>query len=54
VFFARQNTVEAAWRIVDPILGDVTPVHPYARVTWGPKDADPLFPERDTWHDPAG
>ena len=29
--FARQDTVEAAWRVVDPVLGDVTPVHPYAR-----------------------
>jgi glucose-6-phosphate 1-dehydrogenase len=52
--FARQDTVEAAWRIVDPVLGDVTPVHPYARGTWGPKEADRLLPERDAWHDPAG
>ena len=52
--FARQDTVEAAWRIVDPIVGDVTPVHPYARGSWGPKEADRLLPERDTWHDPAG
>ena len=34
--FARQDTVEAAWRVVDPVLGDVTPVHPYARGSWGP------------------
>jgi glucose-6-phosphate 1-dehydrogenase len=52
--FARQDTVEAAWRIVDPVLGDVVPVHPYARGSWGPKEADRLLPERDTWHDPAG
>ena len=52
--FARQDTVEAAWKIVDPVLGDVTPVHPYARGTWGPKEADRLLPERDAWHDPAG
>ena len=52
--FARQDTVEAAWKIVDPVLGDVTPVHPYARGTWGPKEADRLLPDRDTWHDPAG
>jgi len=51
--FARQDTVEAAWKIVDPVLGDVTPVHPYARGTWGPKEADRLLPERDAWHDPA-
>ncbi len=34
--FARQDTVEAAWKIVDPVLGDVVPVHPYARGSWGP------------------
>jgi glucose-6-phosphate 1-dehydrogenase len=52
--FARQDTVEAAWRIVDPVLGDVVPVHPYAKGTWGPREADRLLPHRDTWHDPAG
>ncbi len=52
--FARQDTVEAAWEIVDPVLGDVVPVHPYARGSWGPKEADRLLTDRDTWHDPAG
>jgi glucose-6-phosphate 1-dehydrogenase len=52
--FARQDTVEAAWRIVDPVLGDIVPVHPYARGSWGPKEADRLLPGRDAWHDPAG
>jgi len=52
--FARQDTVEAAWKIVDPVLGDVVPVHPYARGSWGPKEADRLLPDRDSWHDPAG
>jgi glucose-6-phosphate 1-dehydrogenase len=52
--FARQDTVEAAWKIVDPVLGDVVPVHPYAQGSWGPKEADRLLPARDTWHDPAG
>jgi glucose-6-phosphate 1-dehydrogenase len=52
--FARQDTVEAAWRIVDPVLGGVVPVHPYARGSWGPKEADRLLPDRDRWHDPAG
>ena len=51
--FAQQDTVEAAWEVVDPVLGDVVPVHPYARGTWGPQEADRLLPERDTWHDPA-
>jgi glucose-6-phosphate 1-dehydrogenase len=52
--FARQDTVEAAWRIVDPVLGDVVPVHPYARGTWGPKEADRLLTDRETWRNPAG
>jgi len=51
--FARQDTVEAAWEIVDPVLGDAVPVHPYARGTWGPKEADRLLPTGDTWYDPA-
>jgi glucose-6-phosphate 1-dehydrogenase len=51
--FAEQDTVEAAWQVVDPVLGNVTPVHPYARGSWGPKEADRLLPHRDTWHDPA-
>jgi glucose-6-phosphate 1-dehydrogenase len=54
VLFARQDTVEAAWRVVDPILDDAVPVHPYPRGTWGPKEADALLPEGDNWHDPAG
>jgi len=52
--FARQDTVEAAWEIVDPVLGDVVPVHPYARGSWGPAEADRLLPDRNIWHDPAG
>jgi len=52
--FARQDTVEAAWRIVDPVLGDVVPVHPYAQGSWGPEEANRLLADGDTWHDPAG
>jgi glucose-6-phosphate 1-dehydrogenase len=36
------------------VLGDVTPVHPYARGSWGPKEADRLLTSGDTWYDPAG
>ena len=52
--FARQDTVEDMWKIVDPVLGDTVPVHPYDRGSWGPKEADRLLPDRDTWHDPTG
>ncbi len=52
--FARQDTVEAAWRIVQPVLGDVVPAIRYARASWGPAEADALVPAGKTWHDPAG
>jgi glucose-6-phosphate 1-dehydrogenase len=51
--FARQDTVEAAWRVVQPVLGDVVPVQPYARGSWGPAQADALVPGGEAWHDPA-
>jgi len=52
--FARQDTVEAAWHVVQPILGDAVPAHPYAKGSWGPKEADSLLPPHESWHDPAG
>jgi glucose-6-phosphate 1-dehydrogenase len=52
--FARQDTVEAMWTIVDPVLGDATPVHPYAQGSWGPEEANRLLTGRVAWHDPAG
>jgi glucose-6-phosphate 1-dehydrogenase len=52
--FAQQDTVEAAWRVVEPVLGNVLPAHPYARGTWGPAQADALLPAGETWHNPAG
>jgi glucose-6-phosphate 1-dehydrogenase len=51
--FARQETVESAWRVVDPVLDDATPVHQYSPGTWGPKEADALLPNGDLWHDPS-
>jgi len=50
--FSRQDAVEAQWRIVDPILGNVTPVHPYEPNTWGPSEADRLIPG-GAWHNPT-
>jgi glucose-6-phosphate 1-dehydrogenase len=52
--FARQDTVETAWNVVDPVLTPgAVPVHPYPRGTWGPKEADSLLPNGDVWHDPV-
>jgi glucose-6-phosphate 1-dehydrogenase len=50
--FARQDSVEAAWAIVDPILGNATPVHEYQRGTWGPPDAARLTADVGGWHVP--
>ncbi len=50
--FARQDSVEAAWRVVDPILGDVTPVYEYEPNTWGPGEADRIMGSDGGWHNP--
>jgi glucose-6-phosphate 1-dehydrogenase len=52
--FAREDTVEAAWRVVGAILDDTTPLHTYAPGTWGPAEADRLLTDDDCWHDPRG
>ena len=51
--FARQDYVDEAWRIVDPILGDRTPVHAYGPGTWGPAAADTLIGADGPWFNPA-
>jgi glucose-6-phosphate 1-dehydrogenase len=47
--FARQDEVEEAWRVVDPILGDTCPLHPYAPGTYGPPGADALVAASGSW-----
>jgi glucose-6-phosphate 1-dehydrogenase len=42
--FARQDYVEEAWRIVDPILDSVTPVYEYEPCSWGPNEVDRVTP----------
>jgi glucose-6-phosphate 1-dehydrogenase len=49
--FARQDTVEAAWRIVEPVLDAAVVVRQYRPGTWGPRQAARLAP--GGWHDPA-
>jgi glucose-6-phosphate 1-dehydrogenase len=51
--FTRDECVEAAWRVVDPILGNVTPVFEYEPATWGPLEASRVLVDADAWHDPA-
>jgi glucose-6-phosphate 1-dehydrogenase len=50
--FTREDTVEAAWRVVEPILGDATPVHPYTPGSWGPEGAQQLAETVGGWSDP--
>jgi len=50
--FAQQDTVEAAWAVVDPVLGDVGPLPTYARGTWG-ADSSSLLSPGETWYDPV-
>jgi glucose-6-phosphate 1-dehydrogenase len=50
--FARQDYVEEAWRIVDPVLDDATGVHEYDAGTWGPAQADDVGPVGG-WFNPS-
>ncbi len=50
--FAREDSVEQAWRIVEPILKTGTPLHEYAPNTWGPKEAQQMCAGIGGWHDP--
>ncbi len=50
--FTRQDTVEETWRIVEPLLEEPGPVHPYAPGTWGPKEADDLTRGLCQWYEP--
>ena len=50
--FARQDYVEEAWRIVDPVLKADTPIYTYEPNTWGPSDVDPEVVPKGGWHTP--
>jgi glucose-6-phosphate 1-dehydrogenase len=51
--FARQDSVETAWQIVEPVLADATPVYPYQPGSWGPADAARLTADVGGWHAPV-
>ena len=50
--FAREDYVEEAWRIVDPVLDKATPIHFYEPGTWGPSEAAAITPPGG-WVDPS-
>jgi glucose-6-phosphate 1-dehydrogenase len=50
--FIREDAVEAAWAVVEPVLKSPSPVRAYRRGSWGPKEADTLTAAQGGWHNP--
>ena len=50
--FGRQDTIEAAWRVMQPLVDHPSPIHPYAPGTWGPAEADALVADHGGWREP--
>jgi glucose-6-phosphate 1-dehydrogenase len=51
--FAREDSVEEAWRIVDPVLNSAGPVYEYEPNTWGPPQVDQRISPPEGWHNPT-
>jgi glucose-6-phosphate 1-dehydrogenase len=51
--FTREEAVEAAWAVVDPVLKKHHRTRPYKRHSWGPKQADALIASDGCWHNPT-
>ena len=50
--FARQDSVEETWRVLQPLLDSPPPVHRYAPGSWGPEAANALVAKHGGWHGP--
>jgi glucose-6-phosphate 1-dehydrogenase len=50
--FTREDAVEAAWAMVDPVLKKHHRARPYRRRSWGPKEADMIIASDGGWHNP--
>jgi glucose-6-phosphate 1-dehydrogenase len=51
--FAREDYVEEAWRIVDPVLKEGTPIFEYDPNTWGPSEVDQRVTPPGGWQNPV-
>jgi glucose-6-phosphate 1-dehydrogenase len=51
--FTRGDSVEAAWRVIDPILEKPTPLFEYEPDTWGPPEAERIVKRDDVWRNPV-
>jgi glucose-6-phosphate 1-dehydrogenase len=50
--FTRQDAVEETWRVMQPLLDEPAPVHPYVPGSWGPPAANELMSGFGRWHEP--
>jgi glucose-6-phosphate 1-dehydrogenase len=50
--FTRDDCVDAAWTVIDPIIGNVTPLETYEPGSWGPEASHSLIAGDEVWHDP--
>jgi glucose-6-phosphate 1-dehydrogenase len=50
--FAREDYVEEAWRIVDPVLKAGTPIFEYEKGAWGPSEVEQIVSPPGGWHSP--
>jgi glucose-6-phosphate 1-dehydrogenase len=53
MLFARQDEVEAAWAVVEPVLNNLPPVQSYTPQSWGPSAATQLIEDKEGWHNPS-
>ena len=51
--FSREDSAEAQWRVVDPILNSGTPLYDYEPNTWGPRQSEDIAKGVGAWHDPV-
>jgi glucose-6-phosphate 1-dehydrogenase len=50
ILFTREDAVEAAWRVVEPVLRNPPPIHKYDQNSWGPSEADAEIRPPAGWH----
>lgn len=50
--FTRDDSVEAAWRVIEPVVANAAPVQEYERGSWGPDAAAAVVVSQEGWHDP--
>ncbi|MGA2499702.1 MAG: glucose-6-phosphate dehydrogenase, partial [Tepidisphaeraceae bacterium] len=51
--FTREDAIEAAWAVVEPVLRNHHRIRPYRHGSWGPKEADALIATDGCWHNPT-